>query len=109
MVNSKCWNNLNERGTIFMKDAEIKVRLTKEQKLLFKRVAKAQGTSMSEFVVVTTEQKAKKHKEKMLSQKDIEDRALRADKKLLEIAEKIRGNSNKKCSPKKKKFMFWVW
>ncbi|WP_252251000.1 hypothetical protein [Clostridium sp. ZBS13] len=49
---------------------------------------------------VTTENLAKKHKE---------DRAIRTDKKLLEIAEKIRGNSNKKCSHKKKKFMFWVW
>lgn len=92
-----------------MKDAEIKVRLTKEQKLLFKRVAKAQGMSMSEFVVVTTEQKAKKKDEILKFHQSIEDRAINTDKKLLEITERIRGNSNKKCSPKKKKFMFWVW
>lgn len=92
-----------------MKDAEIKVRLTKEQKLLFKKIAKAQGMSMSKFVVVTTEEKAKRKEEILKFQQSIEDRAIRTDKKLLEIAEKIRGNSNKKCSPKKKKFMFWVW
>lgn len=109
MVNGNCGNNLNERGTIFMKDAEIKVRLTKEQKLLFKKIAKAQGMSMSKFVVVTTEEKAKRKEEILKFQQSIEDRAIRTDKKLLEIAEKIRGNSNKKCSPKKKKFMFWVW
>lgn len=109
MVDNECGNNSNERGTIFMKDAEIKVRLTKEQKLLFKKIAKAQGMSMSEFVVVTTEEKAKRKEEILKFQQSIEDRAIRTDKKLLDIAEKIRSNSNKKCSPKKKKFMFWVW
>lgn len=91
------------------KDDYIRIRVTTEQKKLFKDVATELGTNMSEMIVVATESLAKKHKEKMLSQKDIEDRAVRTDKKLLEIAEKIRGNSNKKCSPKKKKFMFWVW
>lgn len=91
------------------KDDYIRIRVTTEQKKLFKDVATELGTNMSEMIVVATESLAKKNKEKMLSQKDIEDRAVRTDKKLLEIAEKIRGNSNKKCSPKKKKFMFWVW
>lgn len=91
------------------KDDYIRIRVTTEQKKLFKDVAKELGTNMSEMIVVATENLSKKHKEKMLSQKDIEDRAVRTDKKLLEIAERIRGNSNKKCSPKKKKFMFWVW
>lgn len=91
------------------KDDYIRIRVTTEQKKLFKDVATELGTNMSEMIVIATENLAKKHKEKMLSQKDIEDRAVRTDKKLLEIAEKIRGNNNKKCSPKKKKFMFWVW
>lgn len=91
------------------KDDYIRIRVTTEQKKLFKDVATELGTNMSEMIVVATENLAKKHKEKMLSQKDIEDRAVRTDKKLLEIAERIRGNSNKKCPPKKKKFMFWVW
>lgn len=91
------------------KDDYIRIRVTTEQKKLFKDVATELGTNMSEMIVVATENLAKKHKEKMLSQKDIEDRAVRTDKKLLDIAEKIRGNNNKKCSSKKKKFMFWVW
>lgn len=61
---------------------------------------------MSEMIVVATENLAKKHKEKVLSQKYIENRAVRTDKKLLEIAERIRGNNNKKDSSKKKRFMF---
>ncbi|WP_061308227.1 MULTISPECIES: DUF1778 domain-containing protein [Clostridium] len=91
-----------------LKDAEIKVRLTKEQKELIKRVAKEEGMSMSEFIVVTTEKMARKKEGNFKSQKMIEDRAIRTDKKLLEIAEQIRGNNNKKNSPKKKRFMFWV-
>lgn len=91
------------------KDNYIRIRVTTEQKKLFKDVATELGTNMSEMIVVATENLAKKHKEKMLSQKDIEDRAVRTDKKLLEIAERIRGNNNKKYSPNKKKFMFWVW
>ena len=90
------------------KDDYIRIRVTTEQKKLFKDVATELGTNMSEMIVVATENLAKKHKEKMLSQKDIEDRAVRTDKKLLEIAERIRSNSNKKNSHKKKKFMFWV-
>ena len=91
------------------KDDYIRVRVTTEQKRLFKDVATERGTNMTEMMVVATENLVKRHREKMLSQKDIEDRAVRTDKKLLDIAERIRGNSNKKCSPKKKKFMFWVW
>lgn len=91
------------------KDDYIRIRVTTEQKKLFKDVATELGTNMSEMIVVATENLAKKHKEKMLSQKNIEDRVIRTDKKLLELAERIRDNSNKKCSPKKKKFMFWVW
>ncbi|MGG7153638.1 hypothetical protein ACQPUR_23750, partial [Clostridium neonatale] len=67
------------------KDDYIRIRVTTEQKKLFKDVATELGTNMSEMIVITTENLAKKHKEKMLSQKDIEDRAVRTDKKLLEI------------------------
>ena len=92
-----------------IKDAEIKIRLTKDQKELFKKIAKAQGMSMSEFIVVTTEQRAKGKEENIKSQKMIEDRAIRTEKKLSEIAERIRGNMDKKKLPKRKKFMFWIW
>lgn len=92
-----------------IKDAEIKVRLTKDQKELFKKIAKAQGMSMSEFIVVTTEQRAKGKEENIKFQKTIEDRAMRTEKKLSEIAERIRGNNDNKKCPKKRRFMFWVW
>lgn len=90
------------------KDDYIRIRVTTKQKKLFKDVATELGTNMSEMIVVATENLAQKHKEKMLSQKYIEDRAVRTDKKLLEIAERIRDNSNKKNSHKRKKFMFLV-
>ena len=92
-----------------IKDAEIKVRLTKDQKELFKKIAKAQGMSMSEFIVVTTEQRAKGNEENIKFQKMIEDRAMRTEKKLSEITERIRGNNDNKKYPKKRRFMFWVW
>jgi antitoxin component of RelBE/YafQ-DinJ toxin-antitoxin module len=92
-----------------IKDAEIKVRLTKDQKELIKKVAKAQGMSMSEFIVVTTENMARKKEGNIKSQKMIEDRAMGIEKKLLEITERIRGNNDKKMLPKRRRFMFWVW
>ena len=92
-----------------IKDAEIKVRLTKDQKELFKRIAKSQGMSMSEFIVVTTEQRAKGNEENIKFQKMIEDRAMRTEKKLSEITERIRGNNDNKKYPKKRRFMFWAW
>lgn len=92
-----------------IKDAEIKVRLTKDQKELFKKIAKAQGMSMSEFIVVTTEQRAKGNEENIKFQKMIEDRAMRTEKKLSEITERIRGNNDNKKYPKKRRFMFWAW
>ena len=92
-----------------IKDAEIKVRLTKDQKELIKKIAKAQGMSMSEFIVVTTEQRAKGNEENIKFQKMIEDRAMRTEKKLSEITERIRGNNDNKKYPKKRRFMFWAW
>ena len=71
--------------------------------------AKAQGMSMSEFVVVTTEQRAKGNEENIKFQKMIEDRAMRTEKKLSEITERIRGNNDNKKYPKKRRFMFWAW
>lgn len=91
-----------------IKDAEIKVRLTKDQKELFKKIAKAQGMSMSEFIVVTTEQRARRKEENIKSQKMIEDRSMRTEKKLLEITKRIRGNMDKKKLPKKRRIMLFV-
>lgn len=79
-----------------IKDAEIKVRLTKDQKELIKKIAKAQGMSMSEFIVVTTENMARKKEGNIKFQKMIEDRAMRTDKKLAEITKRIRKGNEKK-------------
>ena len=65
--------------------------------------------SMSEFIVVTTEQRAKGNEENIKFQKMIEDRAMRTEKKLSEITERIRGNNDNKKYPKKRRFMFWAW
>lgn len=92
--------------TVAKKDDYIRVRVTTEEKQLFKDVATELGVSMSELMVVATENIVKKHKEKMLSQKNIEDRAIRTEKKLLEISERIRGNNNRKKSSKKRRFIF---
>jgi uncharacterized protein (DUF1778 family) len=90
-----------------MKDDYIKIRVTKEQKELFKRVAKELNVSMTDLLVVGTENLAKKKEENIKSQKIIEDRAMETEKKLAEITNRIRGN-NKKLS-KSRRFMFWVW
>ncbi|NFO82782.1 hypothetical protein FDC70_18080 [Clostridium botulinum] len=89
-----------------MKSEVLQVRLTKEDKQLFKEVATELGISMSELMIVATENIAKKHKEKMSLQESITDRAMRTDEKLAEITERIRGN---KKSSKSRRFMFWVW
>lgn len=93
--------------TVAKKDDYIRVRVTTEEKQLFKEVATELGVSMSELMVVATENIVKKHKEKMLSQKDIEDRAIRTDKKLAEIKERMR--DKREYSHTARRFMFWMW
>lgn len=88
-----------------IKDAEIKVRVTKEQKELIKELAKANGMNMSEFIIVTTEKLIKKHQEKILFKNDIEQRAIRTDTKLQEIKEKM--ISRRERAKAKKKFIHW--
>ena len=87
------------------KDDYIRIRVTTEQKKLFKDVATELGTNMSEMIVVATENLAKKHKEKMLSQKDITDRAISTDKKLAEIKDRMKERRDEKKISRK--FMFW--
>lgn len=87
------------------KDDYIRVRVTTEQKKLFKDVATERGTNMTEMMVVATENLVKRHREKMLSQKDITDRAISTDKKLAEIKDRMKERrEQKKIS---RKFMFW--
>ena len=54
------WGTKNYgRGTVATKREEIKIRLTKEQKELIKRVADKQGITMSEFILNKIEPLAK--------------------------------------------------
>ncbi|NFO82783.1 DUF1778 domain-containing protein [Clostridium botulinum] len=76
-------------GTIAVKDAEIKLRVTKEQKELFKKIAKAENMSMSEFIIVTTEYAARKKAENIKSKGMIEARALKTESKILELKNKL--------------------
>jgi len=89
-----------------VKDAEIKVRVTKEQKELIKRVAQASGMNMSEFIVATVEKLAKQKDESIKFKDVIEDRAVRTDKKLAEIKIKLSEVSERK-KHEKKKFFKW--
>ena len=47
-----------------IKDDYIKIRVSKEQKALFKDIAKKKKISMSEFMIVATEERALREKEK---------------------------------------------
>jgi uncharacterized protein (DUF1778 family) len=87
------------------KDDYIRVRVTTEQKRLFKDVATERGTNMTEMMVVATENLVKRHREKMLSQKDITDRAISTDKKLAEIKDRMKERRDEKKISRK--FMFW--
>jgi len=55
-----------------VKDDYIKIRVTKEQKELFKEISKTEGISMSEFIIVTTEYLARKKAESIKSKDMIE-------------------------------------
>lgn len=87
------------------KDDYIRVRVTTEEKQSFKDVATELGISMSELMVVATENIVKKHKEKMLSQKYIEDRAMKTDEKLIEIKERMKTKKEENSTPRR--FIFW--
>ena len=47
-----------------IKDDYIKIRVSKEQKALFKDIAKKKNISMSKFIIVSTEERALREKEK---------------------------------------------
>lgn len=88
-----------------MKSEVVQIRLTKEEKQLFKEVAKELGISMSELMIVATENKVKTYKEKVSLQKNVVDRAMKTDKKLSEIKDKMREKREYKKSSKSKKFV----
>lgn len=92
-----------------MKKSEVvQIRLTKEQKELFKEVAKELETNMSELMIVATEKTVKRYKEKMSLQEELTDRAIQTEKKLSVITDRIRRKNYSKKDTKKRRFIFWV-
>ena len=65
-----------------IKDDIIRVRVSKEQKEFFKRIAKRKKVSMSEFMVVATEERALKEQEKLENKESLEQRVAEFEKKL---------------------------
>ena len=76
-----------------IKDDYIKIRVSKEQKALFKDIAKKKKVSMSEFMIVATEEK-----EKFEGTQSLELRVIKIEKKLQEIKVKMEGQRSKKKS-----------
>lgn len=72
-----------------IKDEVIRVRVSKEQKELFKSIAKGKKVSMSEFIVVATEERALKEKSKSEGKELLEQRVDTLEQKLQEIKVKM--------------------
>ena len=72
-----------------IKDDVIRVRVSKEQKELFKSIAKKKKVSMSEFIVVATEERALKEQEKLKNKESLEKRVEYLESKLQEIKAKM--------------------
>ena len=81
-----------------IKDDYIKIRVSKEQKELFKDIAKKKNISMSKFIIVSTEERALREKEKFEGTKSLELRVSELEKKLQEIKLKLESQSSKKKS-----------
>ena len=79
-----------------IKDAVIRVRVSKEQKDLFKSIAQVKNVSMSEFMVVATEDRALKELEKVVGTEDLELRVTELEQKLQEIKLKMDSKREKK-------------
>lgn len=87
------------------KDDYIRVRVTTDDKKIFKEVATDLGVSMSELMIVATKNVVRKHKEKLLSQNDIEQRAINTEDKLQEV--KMKMMSRRERSKARRKFIRW--
>ena len=85
-------------GTMAIKDDYIKVRVSKEQKEFFKRIAKGKKISMSEFIVVATEERALKEQDKLENKESLEFRVSELEKKLQDIKLKMESQRVKKKS-----------
>lgn len=81
-----------------IKDDYIKVRVSKEQKKLFKRVAELKGITMTELLVGGTEERALREINKIEGTESLELRVAEVEKKLQEIKAKMESQSLKKKS-----------
>jgi uncharacterized protein (DUF1778 family) len=90
------WGTKNYgRGTVATKREEIKIRLTKEQKELIKRVADKQGITMSEFILNKIEPLAKIIECNLDNNEIIEERINTTEQKLHEIKLKMEKRKNR--------------
>ena len=79
-----------------IKDDYIKIRVSKEQKALFKDIAKKKKISMSEFMIVATEERALREKEKIEGTENLDLRVTELEKKLQEIKLKMESQRTEK-------------
>lgn len=85
-------------GTMGKKEEFIKVRVTKEQKELFKQAAKLKGVTMTELLVVGTEERALKEVEKVLKKDQLEKRVDDLENKIQDLKRKMDSKDMKKKS-----------
>jgi hypothetical protein len=83
-------------GTDAKKDEFIKIRVTSEQKELFKRVAYELNISMTELLVVGTEELARRKEESIKSRNMINDRASRMEQNIQMLRDRMESRRNKK-------------
>ena len=79
-----------------IKDDYIKVRVSKEQKNLFKKVAELKGITMTELLVGGTEERALRELDKIEGTKNLELRVSELEKKLQGSRVKMEGKRAKK-------------
>lgn len=83
-------------GTIAIKDDYIKVRVSKEQKKLFKRVAELKGITLTELLVGGTEEIALREIHKIEVSESLEQRVAEVERKLQEIKLKMENQRGEK-------------
>lgn len=83
-------------GTIGKKDTSIKVRVTREQKELFKLVADELGITMTDLLVVGTEEFAKLKLENIKAKDQIEKRAAKMEKQIQVLKNRLEERKGKK-------------
>jgi uncharacterized protein (DUF1778 family) len=83
-------------GTMAIKDDYIKVRVSKEQKKLFKRVAELKGITLTELLVGGTEEIALREIHKIEVSESLEQRVAEVERKLQEIKLKMENQRGEK-------------